>query len=138
VCYVYKVPTGMEFDVRRVVILPGGGEGDPFSIGSPYGNAANSYALYRRSGTVIEVAQTSFPRGGASVPGVPGAQTWGATQGPYLANGEVFEIEFNLGGMVVSQANAIFTCTVEGVLTRPNPNYLETNAGEVRVAARGQ
>jgi hypothetical protein len=134
VCAVYKVPMGHQFDVRRVTILPGGGEGDPFTQGVAFVTAANTYAIYRRSGTVIEYAQTTAPKAGASSMGMPGAQTWGATQGPYLANGEVFEIEFN----VSTAPNAIVTCTVEGVLTRPNPAYLETPSGEVRVAGRGR
>ena len=65
---------------------------------------------YLRSGTRIEWAQ---PQYGAAVQ-VPGVQTWGTEQGPYIRNGEVFEVRAR--GLT---ANATLDVTVEGILRRP-------------------
>jgi hypothetical protein len=105
---VYSVPIGFEFEARRVT-LDLDTASDP-STGNVALNVAGKYVAYQRSGTRIEYAVPGSPAGIASVPGV---QTWGDQQGPYLRNGEVFEAR-----AVGLTANALLTCTVEGILRR--------------------
>lgn len=119
-CIVYKVPTGQQFAVRRVVLnlnLASGAAIDPSSGNVPL-NAAGKYVAYQRSGQFIEFGQPSY---GSSVQ-VPGSQTWGDQQGAYLENGETFEVRAS--GLT---ANAFLIVTVEGILTRPKPMEM-TNA----------
>ena len=108
---VYKVPTGYELEVRRVVLtLAGNGPQDPNS-GSVLLNAAGKWVNYLRSGSIIEPAQPAY---GAAIQ-VPGVQTWGSEQGPYLRNGEVFGVAAN--GLT---ANALLNVYLEGILRRPS------------------
>lgn len=65
---------------------------------------------YLRSGTRIEYGMPQGPTGVQ----VPGIQTWGAEQGPYLRNGETFEVKIR--GLT---AQSRFYVTVEGILSRP-------------------
>lgn len=83
---VYKVPMGMEFALRRVS-LGITSVSDP-STGAISINAAGKYIEYLRAGTRIDYGQPSY---GAAFQ-VPGAETWGDQQGPFLKNGEVFEV----------------------------------------------
>jgi hypothetical protein len=105
---VYKVPTGYEFAARRVSMNLSGIT-DP-STGQVALSAGKNVA-YLRSGTLIEFAQ---PQYGAAVQ-VPGVQTWGAEQGPYLRNAEVFEVLAT--GLT---ASAILTVVLEGLLRLPS------------------
>lgn len=83
---VYKVPMGMEFGLRRVslgittVVDP--------NTGIPI-NTVGKYIEYLRAGTRIDYGQPSY---GAAYQ-IPGAETWGEQQGPFLKNGEVFEVK---------------------------------------------
>jgi hypothetical protein len=107
---IYKVPAGMELAVRRVVLtLTGNVPNDP-NTGNVLLNAAGKFVAYMRSGQLIEYGQ---PQYGAAIQ-VPGVQTWGDQQGPYLRNGEVF-------GVVAAglTANASLSVYVEGLLYRP-------------------
>jgi hypothetical protein len=107
---IYKVPMGYSFAVRRVVLtLTGNVPSDP-NTGNVALNAAGKFVAYMRSGQLIEYGQ---PQYGAAIQ-VPGVQTWGEQQGPYLQNGEVF-------GVVAAglTANASLNVYVEGLLFRP-------------------
>lgn len=77
------------------------------------GSGANRSVRYLRSGTPIAWAQPEY---GPAVQ-VPGSETWGDEQGPYVRNGEVFEVK--AAGLT---ANAILDVTVEGIQKRlPGP-----------------
>lgn len=106
---VYAVPVGFEFEARRVT-LGLDTAADP-STGNVALNVAGKTVEYLRSGTRIEYAVPQSPN---AIPQVPGIQTWGAEQGPYLRNGEVFEVR-----AVGLTANARLSVTVEGILKRP-------------------
>lgn len=106
---VFAVPVGFQFDVRRVVIDLDTAT-DP-STGNVALNAAGKTVEYLRSGQRIEYAVPTSPN---AIPQVPGAQTWGDQQGPYLRNGEVFEVRAK--GLT---PGARLGVTVEGILTRP-------------------
>lgn len=109
---IYKVPIGFEFAVRRIVLSPtGNADADPSTVKVAF--AAGIYVAYLRSGQLIEYAQTQY---GAAYQ-VPGVQTWGDEQGPYLRNGEVFGIH-PVG--LAAFANQVLNCYVEGVLRRPS------------------
>lgn len=104
---VYKVPTGYEFGARRVSMYLS--VGDP-TTGAVALTGAGKGVAYLRSGTFIEWAQ---PQYGSAVQ-IPGVQTWGSEQGPYLRNAEVFEVL-----AVGLTASAILTVVLEGILRRP-------------------
>lgn len=107
---VYKVPAGYEFEVRRVVlVLTGNVPNDP-NTGNVLLNAAGKFVAYMRSDQLIEYGQPAY--GGAIQ--VPGSQTWGDEQGPYLRNGEVFGVYAN-GLTAGGQLNVY----MEGLLKRP-------------------
>lgn len=107
---VYKVPAGMRFEARRVVIDMG--DASDVARNSVNLSAAGVSAQYLRSGTRIEWALPVSQEGGFRVPGV---ETWGAQQGPSLVNGEVFQVQVLLGG---GKAGVTMTVLVEGVLTK--------------------
>lgn len=110
---VYQVPMGFEFEVRRVQLeLSDVGESNlPAGVLS-LGTAATSLQ-YLRSGTRIEWGFPVSPV--ASSPGrVPGIQTWGDQQGPFLGNGEVFEVR----AVFPTKPNVTLTVLVEGILTK--------------------
>lgn len=68
---------------------------------------------YLRSGSRIQYAMTQGPSGSLQVPGI---ESWGEEQGPYLRNGEVFEVRAkNLA------PNATLTAIVSGMLSKPVP-----------------
>lgn len=105
---VFEVPVGFELDVRRVSIdLAGAADIGTGQIALGAGKTVE----YLRSGTRIEWGQPSF-NGVAQVPGV---QTWGKQQGPYLRNGEVFEVRFTGIGAVVQNV----VVQMQGILRRP-------------------
>lgn len=106
---VYVVPVGFQFEARRVS-LDLDSATDP-STGNVPLNVAGKFVEYRRSGTLIEYAVPSSPN---AVPQVPGIQTWGSEQGPYLRNGETFEVLAR--GLT---ANATLTVVLEGILSKP-------------------
>jgi hypothetical protein len=107
---VYKVPTGYEFAGRRVsmyLVI-----NDPTTGAVPLTGAGKGVA-YLRSGAFIEWGQPAY---GGTVQ-VPGVQTWGSEQGPYLRNAEVFQV--NALGLT---ASSILTVILEGLLRRPGIN----------------
>lgn len=108
---VYKIPAGYEFQARRIVLtLTGSVANDP-NTGNIALNAAGKFVAYMRGGQLIEYGQPTY---GAAIQ-VPGSQSWGDQQGPYLRNGEVF-------GVVVKglTANASLSVYLEGLLKRPS------------------
>lgn len=108
---IYKVPTGMALEIRRVVFtLTGNAPSDP-NTGNVLLNAAGKFIAYLRSGQLIEYGQ---PQYGAAIQ-VPGVQTWGDSQGPYIRNGEVFGAQ--VAGLT---PNIMLNAYMEGVLTRPS------------------
>lgn len=111
VANVYKVPIGYELEVRRVVLtLTGNAPADPNS-GNVLLNAVGKFVAYLRSGQLIEYGQ---PQYGAAIQ-VPGVQTWGDQQGPYIRNGEVFGVQ--VAGLTPA---TVFNVYMEGLLTRPS------------------
>lgn len=64
---------------------------------------------YLRSGTLIEYGVPTGPNETAAIPGV---QTWGSEQGPYLQNAEVFQIRAT--GLT---PNGVLLVTLEGLLS---------------------
>lgn len=106
---VYGIPVGYQFEARRVA-LDLDTAADP-STGNVALNVAGRAIEYLRSGTRIEYAN---PMGPNAVAQVPGVQTWGEEQGPYLRNGEVFEVKAR-GLTALARLNV----TLEGILTRP-------------------
>jgi hypothetical protein len=107
---VYVVPPGFEFDVRRVVVDLDTAT-DP-STGNVPLNVAGKSVEYLRSGTRIEYAVPISPN---AIPQIPGSQSWGDEQGPYLRNGEVFEVRAR--GLT---ANATLIVYLSGLLRRPS------------------
>jgi hypothetical protein len=106
---VYEVPMGSEFGVRRLELTLG-------AVVDPVGNsvnlsAAGSYVALQRSGTLVEYLAPAGPTGHASIPGV---QSWGDEQGPFLRNGEALEIR--AVGLGVGASLQVF---LQGVLVRP-------------------
>lgn len=106
---IYTVPIGFEFEARRVT-LDLDTATDP-STGNVALNVAGRAVEILRSGTRVEYAAPLSPNGVAQVPGI---QTWGAEQGPYVSNGEVVEIRAR--GLT---PNSRLTATIEGVQKRP-------------------
>lgn len=106
---VYTPPLGMEFEARRIscdlstATDPGTGQ---VALG------AGKTVEYLRGvgGTRIEWGQPTF---GAAVQ-VPGSQSWGDEQGPYIRNGETFAVRAK--GLT---AGATLDVTVEGILRKP-------------------
>lgn len=108
---VYKIPAGYEFEVRRVVlVLTGNAPTDP-NTGNVLLNAAGKWVAYLRSGSLIEYAQPNY---GTAIQ-VPGVQTWGDQQGPYLRNAEVFGV-----ACLGLTANSDLNVYLEGLLVRPD------------------
>lgn len=105
---VYKCPMGYEFFSRRVTMLLNTAA-DP-SSGQVVLNVAGTYVRYSRSDQLGEFAQ---PQYGSAVQ-IPGVQTWGDQQGPYMQNGQVLKV--HASGLT---ANAQLTVILEGILKRP-------------------
>ena len=113
---VYKVPTGMGFEVRRAVfVLTGNAPTDP-NAGNVVLNVAGKWIAYTRSGQLIEYAQ---PQYGAAIQ-VPGSQSWGDEQGPYVRNAEVLGVQ--VAGLT---PNAVLNIYLEGILKRPSESNQE-------------
>jgi len=108
---VYKVPAGMEFKVRRVVLTMSGNVPNDPNTGNVLLTAAGKFVAYTRSGELIEYGQ---PQYGAAIQ-VPGVQTWGSEQGPFLSNGEVFGVV--AAGLTPGLSLSVY---VEGILKRPS------------------
>lgn len=116
---VYKVPTGQEFEVRRVQIEINGVEAGNFITASISLATVGPSLQYLRSGRRIEWAYPTSPLG-SNVGRVPGIQTWGQEQGPYVRNGEVFQVLATaLGGAAINSAMLI---EVEGILMENRQN----------------
>lgn len=108
---VYTVPAGFQFEVRRIV-LDCDEAGGPSGAGKITLDAAGESVEYLRSGTRIEYGQPEY---GPAVQ-IPGIQTWGAQQGPYLRNDETFSVRAN--GLT---ANVHIGVSVEGILYKTDP-----------------
>lgn len=110
---VYGPPPGWELEIRRVQVDLQSVNETNFPAGSIPLSTAGVSLQYLRSGTRI---QWGNPESGAGAGGrVPGLETWGAEQGPYLRNGEVFEVRAVLGAPVANQVLSIY---MEGILTK--------------------
>lgn len=107
---VYEVDPGYEFEARRIVLTLSGNVPQDPNTGNVLLNAAGKFVAYLRSDSLIEYGQ---PQYGANVQ-VPGVQSWSREQGPYLRNGEVFQVQANGLG-----ANAVLNVYLEGILVRP-------------------
>lgn len=103
---VFAVPMGYELRLRRVFLNLSSAV-DP-STGNVALNAAGKYVQYLRSGALIAYAMPVY---GPALQ-VPGSENWGDQQGPYLVNGEVFEVK--AAGLT---PNASLVATIQGVLT---------------------
>lgn len=109
---IYKVPLGYRFYVRRVSLNLSTAS-DPLT-GNVALNVAGHYIVYQRSGTFIEYGNPTSPAG---IPSIPGAQTWSEQEGPYLSNGEVFEVRaFGL------TAGSSLDVAIQGILVDPPSN----------------
>jgi hypothetical protein len=124
---VYNPPVGFEFEARRIS-LDLSTSTDP-ATGNVTLNAAGKTVEYLRSGTRIEWGQPAY---GAAVQ-VPGVQSWGDEQGPYIRNGEVFEVRVR--GLT---ASATLDVTVEGILRRPAQPATPPHKAAMREAPRAQ
>lgn len=105
---VYTVDAGWELAVRRVT-LDLDTASDP-STGNVPLNVAGKKVEYLRSGSRIEYAVPVSPN---NIPQVPGIQTWGSQQGPYLLNSETFEVRAT--GLTANSRLYVF---MEGIITR--------------------
>jgi hypothetical protein len=107
---VYEVPMGSEFGLRRIELTLG-------SIVDPNSNAVNlatagAYIILQRSGTLMEYLAPKGPS--VYNAALPGVQSWGDEQGPFLRNGEALEVRaFGLG------AGASLQIFCQGTLVRP-------------------
>lgn len=110
---VYTVPTGWELEVRRVVIDLSSVTELTLQSASVNLTTAGLAVQYLRSGTRIEWANPTSPI--ATTGRVPGVQTWGNQQGPYLRNGEVFAVRALLGA---AQAGLTLGVLMEGIITK--------------------
>ena len=107
---VFEVEAGYEFEARRIVLtLSGNVPSDP-NTGNVLLNAAGKFVAYLRSDSLIEYGQ---PQYGSAIQ-VPGVQTWSREQGPYLRNGEVFQVQ-----AVGLTASGVLNVYLEGILVRP-------------------
>lgn len=109
---IYKVPLGYRFYLRRVSLNLSTAT-DPLT-GNVALNVAGHSIVYMRSGNFIDYAN---PLSAAGVASVPGAQTWSEQEGPFLANGEVFEVLAR--GLT---AGASLDVNIQGVLVDPPSN----------------
>lgn len=105
----YTVPAGFELEVRRIV-LDLSTASDPNTGNVALG--AGKFVQYLRGGAVIEYGQPTY---GPTLQ-VPGSQSWGDEQGPYLRNLETFEVR-----AVGLTAGATLVARLEGILRRPPP-----------------
>jgi hypothetical protein len=107
---VYKVPLGYELEVRRVAVDLTDVTPATFVAQSINLATAGVALQYLRSGTRIEWALPQSSLGGFRVPGI---ETWGSQQGPYLQNGEIFQVEALLG-----RTGGTLIVNMEGILTK--------------------
>jgi hypothetical protein len=106
----FEVEVGYEFEARRIVLTLGGNIPVDPNTGAVLLNVAGKFVAYLRSDSLIEYGQPQY----ASGIQIPGIQTWSREQGPYLRNGEVFQVQ--AAGLT---ANAILNVYLEGILVRP-------------------
>jgi len=108
---VYKVPTGYELIVHRFDAYIGAGSPPlPGPVTGAVALNAGAYIAYLRSGILIAYAMPVY---GPTLQ-VPGEQSWGEWQGPYLRNGEVFQVA--AAGLT---ANVGLTVMIQGSLRLP-------------------
>lgn len=110
---VYSVPIGFEFEARRVFMDLSSVTESTLPVGTINLSGAGLSVQYMRSGTRIEWANPASPVGSGGR--VPGTQTWGSQQGPYLRNGEVLEVRAVLGA---GHAGDTLIVMLEGILTQ--------------------
>lgn len=107
---VYLCPVGFEMEVRRVWIDINTAS-DPSTGNVALG--AGKAVRYLRSGAPIAWGQPTY---GPTLQ-VPGGETWGDEQGPYIRNGEVFEVK-----AIGLTGGATLEVLVEGIQRRlPGP-----------------
>lgn len=107
---VYICPVGFEMEVRRVWVDINTAS-DPSTGNVALG--AGKAVQYLRSGAKIAWGQPTY---GPTLQ-VPGGETWGDEQGPYIRNGEVFEVK-----AIGLTAGATLEVLVEGIQRRlPGP-----------------
>lgn len=109
---IYKVPTGAEFDLRRVQFELGTVVGGNLGTAGINLITVGNFCRYLRSGTPVGWALPANSLGTAAGR-IPGVETWGAEQGPYLRGGEVFSVQ--ICGGAVNAGNTI-SITAEGIL----------------------
>lgn len=107
---VFTCPMGFEIEVRRVFLDLSSATESTLNAATVSLGGAGVSVQYLRSGTRIEWALPVSPIGTGFR--VPGTETWGSQQGPYLRNGETFEVRALLGA---TKANDTLIALVEGI-----------------------
>lgn len=109
--YIIAIPAGVTTPITPLQVefsrpIPASGPNQAITVSVPSFGAGNTneavtahgyqlaaasgkYVAYLRSGSLIEYGQ---PQYGPAFQ-IPGVQTWGSEQGPYLQNKEVFEVQ---------------------------------------------
>lgn len=133
--YALAIPAGVGNSITPLIVefsrpIPASGLNQPIAVNVPSFGAGNTNAAvtahgfqvgiaggrsveYLRSGSRMEYAEPTGPNGITQVPGI---QTWGSEQGPYLLNGEAFEVKAR--GLT---AAARLTVIVDGILHKRVP-----------------
>lgn len=117
----YKVPIGASFEARRINFELGNVNGLNIvtaSISLATVGPPTAWIEYLRSGQHIEWAYPISPLG-SNLGRVPGIQTWGDEQGPFISNGDVFQINCAL---TAASAGTSLSGVLEGILTENNPD----------------
>lgn len=110
---VYTAEPGWELEVRRLFFDNSVASEGNLAAGSINLSTPGQAVQYLRSGTRIEWGNPIGPL--ATTGRIPGTQTWGNEQGPYLRNGEVFQVRLLAG---VAFALSTLTVTMEGIITK--------------------
>lgn len=114
----YSVPPGFTLEVRRLQFDGSWCKADGTNLATTGAVPLVSGGMsvqYLRSGRRIEWGN---PGGIPPVTGgcVPGVQTWGEEQGPFLQGGEVFQVQYRLNQ--ASARNGVLLVTLEGILSK--------------------
>lgn len=121
---VYTCPIGFEFEARRAVIAIDAGYWwfKTVPLGGIAGGSAVVPLEYLRSGETNGRPNADYVRTGGAQDEVwylvPHLDTWSREQGPYIRNGETFEVAFRA---IPNAANMNVQVTVEGIQRRPPP-----------------
>jgi hypothetical protein len=109
--YTVIVPAGGAVVQLRAIALSAAGVYLTNISATKNSTVGGVYVAYMRSDQLIEYGQ---PQYGAAIQ-VPGVQTWGDQQGPYLRNAEVFGVAVK--GLTPSTSLSVY---LEGILRRPS------------------